>query len=115
MKLRSAFVSNSSTCSFVIAGWFLRNKTGYCKKEWCKKFGLDYEDEDEFLDFIHAHGHVVDDGIYIGKELAHWSDQGGGCDENSYDFEEIAKELAEYKEKFGFKEKAKIFSDTYMC
>lgn len=77
MKIKSGFVSNSSTCSFVVAGW----KTKLSMTELAELFGVlhEYGNEDDLWDAMHNHEfvHIYDDESFIGVMIAQGSDSYG--------------------------------------
>ena len=116
MKIKAGFVSNSSTCSFVIGGW----KTNLPWNELAELFGIlhKYGDEDDLWDAIHNHEfiHIYGDEIFLGVEIARGSD--------SYDDEEILlseltnrlDKISELAEKLNLDLKtAGVYTGVYPC
>lgn len=95
MKVRSGFVSNSSTSSFLIYGAFIEGKT--------------YDEVDEILEGVEGlewHSPDYSDGVYVGRS---WDSIGD--DETGKQFKDgITKVL---KEKFGPEIETSSFEEAW--
>lgn len=124
MKIRTGFVSNSSTSSFIIAGVPLKN-LGVSEEELIKKinevFNEKNEEDDELYEALAAHG--IDEvggneGCFIiGKEIVSFSDE-SGIEEIELSQEQINQafyEVAEFLKKLGFTNKVKLYGGVESC
>ena len=90
MKVRTGFVSNSSSSSFVILGIKVSEKPNTDKGSSL------YEDAEAIgLSCTYAEG----DGYLIGKQLARWSSDGGDGDLGEKSFAELQSAAAEIQPK----------------
>jgi len=128
MKTRHGLVSNSSSASFVIAGYQIKRPTDDKQKlELMMKLNLatnisDLVDIDdiftEALNEYHDVG-MIDDHehgwIYFGKTLADVHSDGGSLDYQTYDMNEITAMCDKVKKLFSFDESFKIYTGTRCC
>lgn len=137
MKIRSGFVSNSSSSSFVVKGYLLPKDNFDCNKmiEIMNKFEFDYGedlDEDtikdifywEFTDMLSSKniyiGTNTEDGcpddntLMIGELLAEADDEGGYFDTMVLDLEN-SPSLENLKEKLDINAPIKIIVGTRCC
>ena len=119
MKIKSGFVSNSSTCSFILAGWPVFETD----EELAELFGVKEEDcydiwEELFNSGKYPIHSYSDRGNFVGVELARWSDDSGDLD-IGMTINELVEKLEELKEitrKLGVNNKtAKIYAGIYSC
>ena len=118
MKIKSGFVSNSSTCSFIIVGWPVVETD----EEIAKVFGVEPDSYGEIYDELYGSGkypvhNYSDQGNFIGVQLARWDE--------SYELDikmtidELIEKLEAIKEiakKLGVDTKtAKIYAGSFMC
>jgi len=108
MKIRSGFVSNSSTSSFVLLGYKLENKSEIFEK-------MTDDERDDFYD----RDDVLTDGnsgtIWIGETLAREKD---GCQMSSAEFsmEELQQKAIAIMKKNGVElDKIKLYVGTRGC
>ena len=106
-KIRNGFVSNSSSCSFVIIGVKMSNT------DIMEKFNIGEDDdfydclEDTDFDFVN-----LDDDYIIGKKIAYGSDyEITGSD---YSFDELKQISEEIKEKLSSND-VKLYTGSEMC
>ena len=137
MKIRSGFVSNSSSSSFVVKGYLLpKDNFDYNKMiEVMDKFEFDYGedlDEDtikdifywEFTDMLSSKNIYIgtntedgcpdDDTLMIGELLAEVDDEGGYFDTMVLDLEN-SPSLEDLKEKLDIDAPIKIIVGTRCC
>lgn len=137
MKIRSGFVSNSSSSSFVVKGYLLpKDNFDYNKMiEIMDKFEFDYGedlDEDtikdifywEFTDMLSCKNIYIgtntedgcpdDDTLMIGELLAEADDEGGYFDTMVLDLEN-SPSLEDLKEKLDINTPIKIIVGTRCC
>lgn len=137
MKIRSGFVSNSSSSSFVVKGYLLpKDNFDYNKMiEIMDKFEFDYGedlDEDtikdifywEFTDMLSCKNIYIgtntedgcpdDDTLMIGELLAEADDEGGYFDTMVLDLEN-SPSLEDLKEKLDINAPIKIIVGTRCC
>lgn len=137
MKIRSGFVSNSSSSSFVVKGYLLpKDNFDYNKMiEIMDKFEFDYGedlDEDtikdifywEFTDMLSSKNIYIgtntedgcpdDDTLMIGELLAEADDEGGYFDTMVLDLEN-SPSLEDLKEKLDINVPIKIIVGTRCC
>lgn len=137
MKIRSGFVSNSSSSSFVVKGYLLpKDNFDYNKMiEIMDKFEFDYGedlDEDtikdifywEFTDMLSSKNIYIgtntedgcpdDDTLMIGELLAEVDDEGGYFDTMVLDLEN-SPSLEDLKEKLDINAPIKIIVGTRCC
>ena len=137
MKIRSGFVSNSSSSSFVVKGYLLpKDNFDYNKMiEIMDKFEFDYGedlDEDtikdifywEFTDMLSSKNIYIgtntedgcpdDDTLMIGELLAEADDEGGYFDTMVLDLEN-SPSLEDLKEKLDINAPIKIIVGTRCC
>lgn len=137
MKIRSGFVSNSSSSSFVVKGYLLpKDSFDYNKMiEIMDKFEFDYGedlDEDtikdifywEFTDMLSSKNIYIgtntedgcpdDDTLMIGELLAEVDDEGGYFDTMVLDLEN-SPSLEDLKEKLDINAPIKIIVGTRCC
>lgn len=137
MKIRSGFVSNSSSSSFVVKGYLLpKDNFDYNKMiEIMDKFEFDYGedlDEDtikdifywEFTDMLSSKDIYIgtntedgcpdDDTLMIGELLAEADDEGGYFDTMVLDLEN-SPSLEDLKEKLDINAPIKIIVGTRCC
>lgn len=137
MKIRSGFVSNSSSSSFVVKGYLLpKDNFDYNKMiEIMDKFEFDYGedlDEDtikdifywEFTDMLSSKDIYIgtntedgcpdDDTLMIGELLAEVDDEGGYFDTMVLDLEN-SPSLEDLKEKLDINAPIKIIVGTRCC
>lgn len=118
MKIKSGFVSNSSTCSFVVVGW----KTKLKLTELADIFGIPYkdEDDDDMYDDVHNHEfiHIYNEDRFIGIEIAEWMDD-GYCEKAQFllpDLIEKLTEITKISDIINLSPKsAGIFTGVYAC
>lgn len=122
MKISCGFVSNSSTCSFVIIGWRLKNIDLEKIKDI---FGVEveYDEEDPYLleEKLFFSGQYPlywkDDSHFLGIEIASWSD--GWLENVKKSLTAIEKELMKLKskaEELGLDpENSRLFAGSYGC
>ena len=113
MKIRYGFVSNSSTCSFIIIG--RRIDRDDIEDEFRKEFGLKETDNVEFADvdfYDWMDEKYIDGGgdsyCYEGIQVAHL-----GC--NEYEFDETEMSLSEIIEMMKDIPDAKLYVGSYGC
>ena len=129
MKIKAGFISNSSTCSFVLMGWRLKNVPLEKIAEIC---GVEYKDDDESWETImeelfwqkdsifHDYtGSCGEDAQYLGIEIAQWSDDGGWIEDVNISLLDLHKQLEGLKKiakKLGIDpEKAGLHAGMYGC
>ena len=119
MKIKNGFISNSSTCSFILAGWPIVETD----EEIAKIFGIKADDYDYLYEELYESGkypiHSYSDrGQFVGIELARWSDDSCDLDINMT-IDELIEKLEAVKEiakKFGINNKtAKLYAGIYGC
>ena len=128
MKTRNGLVSNSSSASFVIAGYKIkRPKDDKQKLELITKLNptmniSNLSDVDDIfigvLNGYHDIG-IIDDHeaewIYFGKIFADVHSDGDFLDRKTYDMNEITVVCDQVKKLFSFDEPFKIYTGTRCC
>jgi hypothetical protein len=107
MKIRTGWVSNSSSSSFVLYGFKVPSSQ--------MKTLLD-ADEDTLYDKLEECGaeNVFDyeaDTVYIGKSIANWSDGIEVC-QRAISLTELATAVESVKQRFGLTGEPKFYSGT---
>lgn len=96
MKIRSRFISNSSTSSFVVIGWEV--KENEISEEQAEKVGLDFYDTES----------MEEGEALIGEEINCWDEE---CEiKEVKNLEKIIKEVKESGKKLGIKKEPSLFS-----
>jgi len=141
MKIRQGFVSNSSSCSFIICGFKLpEEKSKETYKKITKKTDeevlsdmrensyykdqkeiQDYDIEDYCNDILYEGISGVDiemgegvEGVVIGRKLTTCDDY--GIDQAVWDIDELKNEAESIREKMGFEDyPIKIYCGTKCC
>lgn len=114
MKIRTGFVSNSSSSSFVVLGFPVP-----CPRDYDEAYALTEEieklDVGTFMDF-------ENDTIYVGKTLMTWDGEGDCSTVDAFSVEEYIgkinsnEKLAEYMKRKGFQMgEMKIYGGTIAC
>lgn len=116
MKVRTGFVSNSSSTSFVILGWSISEEQA---KQYVKDvIGLEgIDDEDDWIDKIYEDGekngiyhHGEEDEYFLGYMIAESSDS--SFEGESVDLDKALEKAKKFGEKIGLND-PKIFVGTY--
>lgn len=101
MKIRNCFVSNSSSCSFVLLGYKLENFECDDPYDHFEKLGLDYES--------------VEYGPELVGKMLLWISDEGGQEISETSFEKLAEIKEEVKQKMGRDDDPKLYSGMTMC
>ena len=136
MKLRDGFVSNSSTCSFVFAGYkvgdisksyqgIIQKLLGITPEEIVKRMRQDsyYKNkpisQDSIEDFCADWVNNMDleeDGMQVLRDDGYGEMIVGVDLENGkIDFDDVAEKLKVIGERLGTDQKAKVYSGEYSC
>lgn len=117
--IKKGFVSNSSTCSFILAGWPIVETD----EELAKIFGIEEDDYDDLYDILYGSGdypvhNYTDEGNFIGIELARWSSDDFDLD-LKMSIDELTEKLESVKDmakKLGIDVKTvKLYAGMYGC
>ena len=108
MKIRNGFVSNSSTCSFLLIGYKVKEpddqKSDVFYEKYEKELKLDYE---------YIEGEKYNEYV-VGKMLAWWNDN-DAMDTMDISLDELFKIKEEIKQKMNRKDDPKLFGGTTCC
>jgi hypothetical protein len=123
MKIRTGFVSNSSSSSFVFLGWKLKETD---PKEVCQKFICDDCvtlgcEECDSIDMISSKEgksfgsvrHINEIGMFFGRTIT--GEDEGGLDESDIDISDWINQLMPWGEHFGLVGPPHLFTGTYPC
>jgi len=133
MKLRSCFITNSSSTSFVMIGWAVDFPDVYSRqKELVSKvFGVDLEKlsdeetEDLFYELRHLgynglsfqigeeHGAPDDDTILVGMRVSLMNDELIEYREEKFSIKELKEVLNIARDKFNIKKRPKILTSWF--
>jgi len=107
MKIRSGFVSNSSSASFVLVGYVFDADEDTIQKMWDDQFK-------DKLDMVSSDVFGVKDKVIVGKFLVdiHSSDGDGYIENSIDDINDFVKKVEKIKEKYPSNEAIKIYSGT---
>ena len=119
MKTRTGFVSNSSTCSFVVMGVPITRKQ---LDDLIDRFGEPDMDAWEFGEMLEErHGvrleSTKDDGRYniMGIEIAHMSSEDYGLKDSKEPLANLVERIEAMKQKFGLEGETTIYTGTKGC
>lgn len=119
--LKIGFIANSSTCSFILAGWPIVETD----EELAKIFGVTVEEDDydDLYEKLYNSGdypihNYTEEGNFIGIELAEWSSDDWDLD-LKISIDELIEKLESIKEiakKLGVDTTtAKLYAGMYSC
>ena len=118
MKVRTGFVSNSSTSSFCVIGFMIKDKSleNVMKKEGfeeCYELG-EQLGEKNMVAWSGSDYGVKDGHTIVGRLLMDISDDGDECESKEFDLDKISKELEDIKKRFNIADsvKPKIYTGT---
>jgi hypothetical protein len=144
MKLRAGFISNSSTCSFVMCGYkipeedsyqsIIQKVLGITSEEIVKEIRNKYSSQENITqnfieDFcsdwvydINYEKNGVDiqtgegiNGIIVGIKIAHTSTEDCGIEEKEINLLELQKQIDIIRIRLNIDSPAKIYAGTYSC
>ena len=117
MKIKSGFVSNSSTCSFVVAGW----KTALAWSALAVMFEVDYSEKDDYgIDELlnHEYIHIYGDDVFLGVELVR-GDENGDLDKTKISLVKMMEKLVKVADIANILDlnprSASIYTGVYCC